>query len=983
MFDDSLKELQKQMMLAIDNVETNFCSSDELQLLLLRVDHTLRSQLQKQEKLKDSLRLMTTELHGRLNQLAHIRDLGYVLDNLNSCDSLFDRLPKFLRTVFKAEACSLMLIDPASNRLEHVGADLAESNPDQVSANESNSVSFIVGEGIAGWVAANSTSRLSIDVCKDPLYNDYSNDRRGGSLLCAPLIIDSQVFGVINLSHSNTSAFDRDDEYLLNLLCDPVSIALGRARLSESFNRRVTEQTHELEEVRDFFQSIVNSSDDLIVVLGPEMDVILVSRVLDTMTGYEVNEMLSQRINKIISTEGAQELENALAGGLLVRDHDIQLIHKNGNEIHASVNASAIRGANREILGYLCIFRSIERRMRIHRELTRLNHRLNALFEASIQISSSLDVQQVLDRVLHTILQLLDANEGQLLLLTPDGRALKRWQPTDSDKVVDETPVALSDCPEGIVVKQHKPLLLPDSTAIRQFLPDESHRLCSSLMVPLKVQEKVLGVLRVDSLSNNRLFDYQDLRLITTFATQAALAIENSRLFSSTRRETSRLRGLLDLSRDTAQTHSVDGILQLYAKQVLQLSGAKAAISWEYRSEENQLRLVELMENGITLGKVANFIDLDLPEGDPYHKLTADFEHRLKYCPLPDNLPKWIPGAEENQISLLVLPVSNENELYGLLMLYWDERSQLMEEDEHFIEVLAMQAAHAIHVEKLMSENLSGNRFLTSIVDSATDAIIVTDRRGCITLFNPGAEVMLDLKAEKMLGQRTPELFPEADRIFVKMRKLMNSSSTSMSFETVLFGRNDRQVPVQLSLSWLKNFEGRITGLLGVAKDISEMKTLESNRLETERLKGIERIAVTVSDKVNTPLSIILAHIDMIKILNEDLDENSSKSLGVVEDQVNRIRLILDQIDSFKNAPIKKYGLVDVDMYDIDSWNAEDSNHKLTGDGNLDSDMVEKPVVELISKSLTQGTEIKKRPVARNRRRTIGKRTTAGIKNNE
>ncbi|MFA7330913.1 MAG: GAF domain-containing protein [Candidatus Delongbacteria bacterium] len=906
-------DLRRLLQRALDSLLAGGQPSD-LELVLLRSDHALRAQDGLIRDLRQSLGEHIDELQAQLDQLAALRGVGALLAAWTDSESLFDRLPGELRRLFGADSVSLYLLDMEHQQLEIVGADPADE--------PRNTRALPLERGTAGWVVRHGRGRLVPDCRLDPVFLELapSEDapfRTPGCLLCAPLQVGGQVLGVVNVSHAEPGRLDARDENLLGLLAPFMAQALARTRLQDGFRLRLGEQTRELQDVREFFQSIINSSDDLIVVLSPDYEMILISTVLERLLGVPVGRLLNQPVeHELLDEATGAELRGLLGQGECLRDRDVLLHHADGRDLHASLNASPILGPAGERLGHLCIFRSIERRMRTHHELTRLNTRLNLLFEAAVDLGSSLDLPQVLERSLAWIHRLIEADEASLLLLSPDGRSLTRLRAGQPP----EEGIALGECPEGLVVSQLKPLLLAEPAAVRQFLPEAGGRLQSCIMVPMRVQDSVLGILRVDSHNPDRLFTHQDLRLCSTFTNQAALSIENSRLYAATRRESSRLLGLLDLSRRIRDLRTSQAILAQFGQTALDLAGVQAVVAWEYRRNEHQLRRACLLGKDLSLEPGESVLPASLPGDDPLPYLLGNRERRLRYKPLPEQLPPWAPAVRgrAGAASLLAVPVMDEGEVYGLLLVYGDERHPPLEEEESFISVLALQAAAAIHSQRLLMENQTAREFLTSVVTSATDAIVVTDRVGRITLFNPGAESMLGLSATDMVGRHAPALYPEAGALLTDMRRAMRQGQDHLTFETNLRARDGRQVPVQLSLSWMRDARNRITGVLGVAKDIRELKKLEQTRLEAERLSGIERMAVTVSDKINTPLSVILAQLDMVRLLQKDLGPGALEALQSVENQVVVIKAILDQLNELKHARIKAYALPNVHMYDLE-----------------------------------------------------------------
>ena len=460
MSERKLRDLTRAVEGAIDQLDQGHPAGEELHFLLLRLSHYLRGRQQEQQELRESLRYSLGELHARLDQLSRVRDLASFLGNYRDSESLFDQLPGFFLSSFGAEAASILLLDPAEERLEIVGAEMADGRQDL------QGESVALGEGISGWVGATGQSRLAPDVSRDPQFQVRAECPVSiGSLLCAPLMDGERVLGVINLSHSQRRQFDEDDELLLNMLCESAALALSQARLAEALKYEAASMAGELAEVRDFFFSIVRSSDDLIVVLGADLKVILVSAALAELLNYDSKEVIDRRPgDSFLAASSAGELESTLLGGMIIRDHDVLLNRRDGSQVHASVNGSPIRSEQGNTMGYLCIFRSIERRVRVYQMLRELSSRLTVLFDAAIEVSSSLEVDEVLNLVLAHMQQLLGADGGQLLLLSADGRSLLHWHP--ESRLAQER-IGLADCPEGVVVRQPRPLLLSEPAAVR------------------------------------------------------------------------------------------------------------------------------------------------------------------------------------------------------------------------------------------------------------------------------------------------------------------------------------------------------------------------------------------------------------------------------------------------------------------------------------------------------------------------------------
>lgn len=147
-----------------------------------------------------------------------------------------------------------------------------------------------------------------------------------------------------------------------------------------------------------------------------------------------------------------------------------------------------------------------------------------------------------------------------------------------------------------------------------------------------------------------------------------------------------------------------------------------------------------------------------------------------------------------------------------------------------------------VRILKLFSQR----SFLQSVIDSSSMvSIIATDRDGLITLFNPGAELMLGYTSEEMVGKQSAVLLHAPEEVESRSRSLSAEYGRPVElFELFTFnGReegHERQewtyirkggsrITVSLAVTVVRNRKGRITGMLGLAKDISERKQAEAD----------------------------------------------------------------------------------------------------------------------------------------------------------
>lgn len=174
-----------------------------------------------------------------------------------------------------------------------------------------------------------------------------------------------------------------------------------------------------------------------------------------------------------------------------------------------------------------------------------------ALSQIGQIVNSSLDTDVVLQTVMDTIIRLTGAERG-FLMLREDKELVVRIARNWEQESLDKTEFATSRTVINKVVNEGKAILTTNAQEDPRFTGQESvviHNLRSILCAPLKVKGELTGVVYADNRIHSGLFTYKELDLLSAFANQAAVAIENARLFVSVRKtlaEVSELKGLMD-----------------------------------------------------------------------------------------------------------------------------------------------------------------------------------------------------------------------------------------------------------------------------------------------------------------------------------------------------------------------------------------------------------------------------------------------------
>ena len=164
---------------------------------------------------------------------------------------------------------------------------------------------------------------------------------------------------------------------------------------------------------------------------------------------------------------------------------------------------------------------------------------LRRLAETTALINSPQETDEVLNQVMETVIQLTQAERGYIVLKNREtgemefkvARGLSAEETAAGGRIVSWSVI-------NMVADSGEPLLTMDAGADEQFSHSESiagFSLLSILAVPLKARDEVIGVAYCDNRIMAGLFKENELGLLTSFGQQAAVAIENARLFEDIR----------------------------------------------------------------------------------------------------------------------------------------------------------------------------------------------------------------------------------------------------------------------------------------------------------------------------------------------------------------------------------------------------------------------------------------------------------------
>ena len=175
---------------------------------------------------------------------------------------------------------------------------------------------------------------------------------------------------------------------------------------------------------------------------------------------------------------------------------------------------------------------------------------LLALADIGQVINSSLELDEVLRIVMDNIVRLTRAERGFLMLRNENGEMVTRMARNWEQESIKSSEAATSRTIVQRVIESGEPVVTTNAQEDQRFSGQESIvalNLRSILCVPLKVKNDLIGVIYADNRIRSGIFAETERDLLVAFANQAAVAVDNARLFSSLRHTLAEVTGLKNL----------------------------------------------------------------------------------------------------------------------------------------------------------------------------------------------------------------------------------------------------------------------------------------------------------------------------------------------------------------------------------------------------------------------------------------------------
>ncbi len=350
--------------------------------------------------------------------------------------------------------------------------------------------------------------------------------------------------------------------------------------------------------------------------------------------------------------------------------------------------------------------------------------KLNALYRLGQQLILLHDEEAIAETVLEIAEDVLDFGDSEFLLVDEPNQALFVSAHRGELRVARDLRLPL-DGEEGIAAaaaRRGQPVYVPNVADEPRYVA-AGFAAASELAVPVQTEGRLLGVINVESGKPNA-YTSADAKLLSTLASQAALALENARHHAQERRQMEQMAAINRTARQISSSldlrETLDGIVEA-AYELIPCALAEISL---WNGEEQTLTLQALRcepERAFPIGK-------SYPPGEGF---TGQLVRQERPLLVPD-----VAACEDIQADLLPgelpfetylgVPLIAGDELIGTLVLVDDQAGRFAQNDLALLESLAAQAAVAIRNASLYEKLVRRHRELVALnaVAAATNRAI-------------------------------------------------------------------------------------------------------------------------------------------------------------------------------------------------------------------------------------------------------------------
>jgi PAS domain S-box-containing protein len=336
---------------------------------------------------------------------------------------------------------------------------------------------------------------------------------------------------------------------------------------------------------------------------------------------------------------------------------------------------------------------------------------------------------------------------------------------------------------------------------------------------------------------------------------------------------------------------------------------------------------------------------------------------------LPEEIRSGLPGGGSGWAA--ALPMSfKENPIGALILGNAAEATGLSPDDYELALVLSNQVAGAIcnaelfsQLETTITELSALKQYNESILRNMSNGLITVDAGGNVVSCNRAGETLLGYPLQQG-DSLTPQAAPPALHDLAAILKETWETQTPISHRELSFPlQNGSSMPLKVSTSLLLDEAGRPNGVISILEDLSELRALEEERRQQDRLAMLGQMAAQVAHEIRNPLVTIGLG---IQYLERGLEPDSPRRQAVqrITRQLERLEQTVTEFLSFSKPPslrIERRSLAEVIDGAVELFSAHLQERQITLSKEydpslppipIDSEYIERVIANLVMNAM-------------------------------
>jgi signal transduction histidine kinase len=813
-----------------------------------------------------------------------------------------------------------------------------------------------VGEGIAGQIALTGQA-MTVGNYRAWKRQARLSDLPIGRILGIPLTQDNTITGVITVFDLQPGTFDENIVRLLTVFAAQAAITLRNAKIleAEREQRQMAEALREaamaLSASLDFDQ-ILDRLLELIVRVVPydAGSVMLIDgeacRVVRSHAAPHMNPDLSSQIDSLVfavtDTANLQWMVDTRQPLIIadVRTFPGWLSAPNLDYLRSWAGAPII--ANQQVIGFFTLDKTEVNFYRPHHAdqlaafagqtaIALENARLfkqtkmalaqtKALYQASRSVIAFDDLLPALQSIADGVAEALPANWVSLITVDQAAETVTHFVGGGPGKASIEQ-VSYQELWQGLTgwVLQHRQpaLSLKGKPDPRESLAVQQRRAntnCGAIIVtPLVYRHTILGTMTAANDSDEPDFTQSDVDLMMTLTSQAAVAVQNSRLFFETRHQAQQLATLNKLARQMSGVLNVPELCQMVANH-LQLDFGFSDVSVFFANTAD--RILELQA---ATGTYAGVLTPGQYRQTFDQGVIGKTARQMQTMVVPDTRldPDFIAPNNPAALSEVALPLVAGGHLVGVINVEDSRPNAFSDTDVATLTTIADQLAvamekarlfdqsrqRAAQLEILHQETRKYAHQLQQILDTVQEGILLVDSHHCILLVNPTAQSYLKALADVVNPGTKLTHFGT-----LPLAKLLGPFSKGGWHDAIAAGppRKIFEVAARTVAP-----EGEHEGWVIVLRDVSDERKSQEHARQQERLAAVGQLAAGIAHDFNNILTSIIGYAELVRS-SVDISELTQQDLHRIIEQSQRAAQLVRQILDFSRQSITQKRPIDL-----------------------------------------------------------------------